>query len=404
MKRVAIVLSSLLIVIAGFWIYSSFTYPTTSPINVISFFIQSKQHPHKNMEQQTVAFLPYWRMDDLKYARFDLLSGIIYFSLYADENGQFVKVVNNETDPGYRWWSSQVIKDLIAKTQINGGKFSLTIAMQKNKTLKSLLNNKNAQKKLIENLLTEVESRHLDGINVDFEYDGEPEEGYQQKFTGFAQDLTSSFKTNSPKTELSIDFFPLSVREPRLFDIKKLSQLFDRIVVMSYDYYSSTSDIAGPVAPMGGFKEQKYFFDIKTTYEDYLKFVPKEKLVMGVPYYGYDWAVENGQKIQSKTLPISDPNNYAAVISYARAKENKDLKQNQCQWDDFAKEKWCWYKDEKNIEHQVWIEDNKSIEEKFNFAKKNKFSGIAIWTLGYDKQYPDLWNLIEKIFVVKVKP
>ena len=79
MKRVAIVLSSLLIVIAGFWIYSSFTYPTTSPINVISFFIQSKQHPHKNMEQQTVAFLPYWRMDDLKYARFDLLSEIIYF-------------------------------------------------------------------------------------------------------------------------------------------------------------------------------------------------------------------------------------------------------------------------------------------------------------------------------------
>ena len=119
---------------------------------------------------------------------------------------------------------------------------------------------------------------------------------------------------------------------------------------------------------------------------------------MGVPYYGWDWAVMDGRKIQSKTLPADDPNNYAAIISYGRMRENKDIKQNQCQWDDYAKSRWCMYKDEKNIDHQVWLEDNKSIEEKFNFVNKNKFHGIAIWTLGYDKQYPDLWNLIEKIF------
>jgi spore germination protein YaaH len=119
---------------------------------------------------------------------------------------------------------------------------------------------------------------------------------------------------------------------------------------------------------------------------------------MGIPYYGWDWAVEDGRTIQSRTLPADDPNQYAAVISYARAKENKDIKNAQCQWDEYALSTWCWYTDEKNVDHQVWLEDTNSIKTKFTSAKEQAFSGIAIWTLGYDKGYSDLWTLIENIF------
>jgi len=35
---------------------------------------------------------------------------------------------------------------------------------------------------------------------------------------------------------------------------------------------------------------------------------------------------------------------------------------------------------------------------KFNFARKNNLAGIAIWTLGYDKSYPDLWDMINNIY------
>lgn len=385
--------------IVGFWGYSSLAYPTTSPLNVIVYFIDRLKNPHKEMKQRTIAFMPYWRLDDTKYSRFDLLSEIIYFSLYANEKGEFVKAVGNETEPGWRWWNNQIVKDLITKTQIRGGKFSLTIAMHKNKTLRDFVNNRKSQQTLINNLLTEVKSRHLDGLNVDFEYDGQPESGYQQKFTSFTKELTSVFRTKSPKTELSIDFYPLSIRKPRLFDVAKIAPLFDKVVVMSYDYYSSTSDIAGPVAPMNGFAEKKYIFDIVTTYQDYLKVVPKEKILMGIPYYGWDFTVEDGQKIYSKTLPSNDPNSSTAVISYGRMRGNKDLKSSRCQWDDLAQATWCWYRDDKNINHQVWLEDNKSLDIKFNFAKTNKLGGVAIWTLGYDKSYPDLWNMLQNTFV-----
>ena len=385
-------------------LYLYLKYPTTSPINSASYFINRLKQPHAHMQKDVVGFLPYWRLDDTKYLRFDLVSEVFFFSLSVDENGQIIKIVDNETDPGWRWWSSPAIQNLIAKTQITGGKFGLTIAMQKNKTLESFLNNPSAQKTLTSNLIQIVESSKIDGLNLDFEYDGEPDDKYRSEFTNFAKELTSTFRTQSPKTELSIDFFPLSIEKPRLYDVASLAPLFDKVIVMSYDYYSGSSEVAGPVAPIFGYiaspsaDQTSYFFDVNTTYNDYLKVVPKEKLIMGVPYYGWDYPVEDNTTILSKVLPQNDQNGYPEVISYGRARTNTNLKAENCQWDDTAKATWCAYTDSNKIQREVWLEDNRSIEIKFDFAKTNNLGGIAIWTLGYDKDYPDLWNLIKNYF------
>ena len=404
-KKILITILFLLVItVVLIILYLYLKYPTTSPINSASYFINRLKQPHAHMQKDVVGFLPYWRLDDTKYLRFDLVSEVFFFSLSVDENGQIIKIVDNETDPGWRWWSSPAIQNLIAKTQITGGKFGLTIAMQKNKTLESFLNNPSAQKTLTSNLIQIVESDKIDGLNLDFEYDGEPDDKYKSEFTNFAKELTSTFRTQSPKTELSIDFFPLSIEKPRLYDVASLAPLFDKVIVMSYDYYSGSSEVAGPVAPIFGYiaspsaDQTSYFFDVNTTYNDYLKVVPKEKLIMGVPYYGWDYPVEDNTTILSKVLPQNDQNGYPEVISYGRARTNTNLKAENCQWDDTAKATWCAYTDSNKIQREVWLEDNRSIEIKFDFAKTNNLGGIAIWTLGYDKDYPDLWNLIKNYF------
>lgn len=393
----SVVIPILLLLVSGL-IYLYTKYPTASPFLTSTYLVESQNHPHAKMSQEIIGFLPYWRMDDTKYLRFDLLSEIIYFSLTVDENGQFVKIVKNETDPGWRWWQGETVKDLIAKTQIEGGKFSLTVAMQKNKTLESFLNNKSAQETLIQNLLTEVKSRHLNGINIDFEYDGIPDDSLRERFVEFNQTLTSVFRKQSPSTRLSIDFFPLSVRKPRMYDIAKLAPLYDRVIIMSYDFYSSSSDMAGPISPIGGYPEKKYIFDINTTLTDYLTIVPKEKLVLGVPYYGWDWTVEDGKTPQSRTIDTDD---FPQILSYGRMRTFEDLIENQCQWEPLAQAKWCWYLDpETEVEHQVWMENNQSVEAKYNLIKNQGLAGAAIWTLGYDKQYPDLWQIIQSKFTL----
>lgn len=399
-------ISALLIVclVVGIIFYLRIKYPTTSPFSSANYFVEDYYHPHATMSKEIIGFLPYWTLDNAQYVRFDLVSDIIFFSLTADENGHIVKVTNGETDPGWRWWNSQTVKNLIAKTQITGGKFSLTVAMQKNSTLEKFLDNPQAQQTLIDNLLKEIQEKHLNGINIDFEYAGTPDDGYREKFTEFNQMLTSQIHRQSPMTELSIDFFPLSIRKPRLFDIAKLTSMYDKIIVMSYDFYTANSDIAGPIAPMNGFAQGKYIFDVTTAFQDYLQVVPKEKLVMGVPYYGYDWPVEDGKTPQSKTLPQNDQNGYPAVISYGRMRQFNLLKPENCQWSDLAQESWCWYQDpETKVDHQVWFEDDKSINIKYDFAKDKGLAGIAIWTLGYDKNYPDLWNMIDSKFTIQLK-
>ena len=376
-------------------------YPTTSPFRSIIYVADSIKHPHMNMVKQTIGFLPYWRTDDIKYIRFDLLSEVIFFSLTADENGNIVKIVGNETDPGWRWWQSQTIRDLIAKTQISGGKISVAIAMQKNETLEGFLNNQTAQKNLVSNLLELVKVNRLDGINLDFEYAGElSDESHRDKFTQFATLFTSEFKNSSPNTELSIDLYPFAVQKPRLFDVPKLAPLFDKVIVMSYDYYGASSDVAGPVAPMGGYSEGKFYFDVSTTYSDYLKVVPKEKIIMGVPYYAWDYTVEKwAQPIKNIVLPQNDDNGYTSVMSYGRMRADANIQKANCVWDDLAQENLCFYIDTSTGKyHQIWIEDNKSIEIKFDFANSKDLGGIAIWTLGYDKDYPDLWEMIKTKF------
>jgi spore germination protein YaaH len=400
----AILYSSMFfLLIVSSLIYLKIKYPTTSPFKSIAYIANATMHPHASMAKQIIGFLPYWRTDDIKYIKFDLLSEIIFFSLTVDENGNIVKIVGNETDPGWRWWKSQVIKDLIAKTQISGGKFSLTVAMQQNSTLEKFLDNQTAQKSLITNLLEIVKASHLNGINLDFEYAGElSDESYRDKFKQFATLFTSEFRNSSPNTELSIDLYPFSIQKPRLFDVNKLAPLFDKVIIMSYDYYGASSEIAGPVAPMGGYSKDKYYFDVSTTYSDYLKVVPKEKIIMGIPYYAWDYPVEEMDTPMSNVLPQNDENGYASVMSYIRMRTNTDIKQENCIWDDLAKENWCFYQDALTGKfHQIWIEDNKSIEIKFDFAKSNDLGGIAIWTLGYDKDYLDLWEMLSKKFSVQ---
>ncbi len=271
-KFFLLILPPLFLILAGIGLYLHFAYPTTSPLISGQYIFSNLGRSHAQMQKQVVGFLPYWNIDNSKYLKFDLISEVFFFSLSADENGQIIKVVGNETDPGWRWWKSPTIRNLIAKAQITGGKFGLTIAMQKNKTLESFLDNSQAQQTLISNLIQIVKSDKIDGLNLDFEYDGKPDDKYREKFTNFAKELTSTFRAKSPKTELSIDFFPLAIEKPRLVDVASLAPLFDKVIVMSYDYYSSSSDLAGPVAPMGGYiaspsaTEKSYFFDVNTTY------------------------------------------------------------------------------------------------------------------------------------------
>jgi len=280
-----------------------------------------------------------------------------------------------------------------------GTKVTITIAAQDNAIIQSLLNSNTAQENLISDTVGLAKKNNLNGVTIDFEYTGTPDAVYQKEFTYFSNKLSSQLKEQAPNATLALSIMPLSGKETGLYNFSKLVPLYDYFIGMTYDYYGQNSSVAGPVAPLNGFKEGKYFFDVATTYKDFLTYIPKTKLLMGIPFYGWEWTVENGTIINSSTFPSDSPDSYAAIISYARSREDSDLKPNQCQWEKYAEETWCWFTDKQSgIDHQAWIVDNRMIQARLNYTNKQSFAGIAIWTLGLDKGYPDLWNEINKTF------
>jgi spore germination protein YaaH len=387
-----------LALVAAFLIYAHITYPMTSVANVFSDLVSARHHPHASLRQQTIAFLPYWRLDNIDYARYDLLSEVNFFSLTIGPNGHIVQVTGNETEPGWRWWNTQQVQDLIVKVQIEGGAFGLTLSMLDNGDIRSFLRNPSAQQNLIAETLDQVHSRHLNAITLDFEYTGTPKALYRRDFTVFALHFSSTLRQQASSVSLDLTLSPLAARERGLFDLPSLVPLFDRFIGMTYDYYNASSDVAGPPAPMKGFAAHRFFFDVTTAYRDYLRVIPRTKIVMGVPYSGWDWAVRKGSSLLSPVLPASDPNSYAAILSYGRARGFVAIRPGTCRWDRYAEEPNCRYVDAKGVPHEVWYENNRSIASKYAYARANGFAGIAIWVLGYDGMYPDLWNILRGTF------
>ena len=389
----------IIIIGTGLYFYLSKTYPDTKPLLSAQYFIEHLMKPHAKLSKHIMGFLPYWQIDNIQYLKPEELSDINYFSLDVGSDGHILTTTNGQSDPGWREWQGDSIKNLITKAHIDGTDVSITVAALDNTLITTILDSDTNQQNLINDIVKAVQSRNLDAVNIVFEYTGTPDAGYDTKFTNFSSNLKNALNKQRTGTKLSLSIMPLSARETGLFDFAKLSSVYDRFIGMSYDYYGQSSDIAGPIAPMNGFKENKYFFDVTTTYADYLKVIPKEKIIMGIPYYGWDWAVVDGKMINSRTFPATSADNYAAVNSYALTKTSSTIKKNQCSWDTISEETWCWYTDTKTgIDHQVWIADDRSVQTRFDFANNQDFDGIAIWTLGSDKQYPDLWNMLHNTF------
>jgi spore germination protein YaaH len=381
--------------------YLHIKYPQTPLQKSAMYFTQHLFNLHANLQKETIGFLPYWRMEDAKYIRFNMLSDFDFFSLSPDQNGNLQKISGTETEPGWREWHTQNMKDLITKAHIMGSKVSFTVTSQDNGSIESLLNNPAAQDNLIKDILDQLSYMQADGVNIDFEYSGDADQETRDRFTTFSQKINTALHKGNKHYLIMLSLMPLAARSNDIFDFEKIANLYDRYIGMSYDYYGVSSDVSGPVAPMSGFAKGKYFFDIVTTYQDYQKYLPKNKIIMGVPYYGWDRAVTDPNVFMSTTLSQGSPDNYAAIESYSRMKEDNNIDPKKCTWDADAQAQWCKYSDKKGTGHQIWLEDKKSLGIKYDYANQQNFQGIAIWVLGYDKNYSDLWDLLSDKFWTK---
>jgi hypothetical protein len=134
-----------------------------------------------------------------------------------------------------------------------------------------------------------------------------------------------------------------------------------------------------------------------------LQWAPAGTVLLGVPYYGYDWpatsAVPNASVQPSKTT-------FGAVVSVTYAQARAFLAAHpEVVWQYDALEGsgfYTYWDATKGTLRQVYFEEERSLAAKYDYALTAGLAGVGIWTLDNDRGYPQLWDLLRSKFFAPI--
>lgn len=237
------------------------------------------------------------------------------------------------------------------------GQFSSELASK-------ILNSDDLTKKLFNNILQVMKTKGYYGVDFDFEYlfpkDKEAYNNFLRKAVAFFHENNFIVSTAiAPK--LSADQKGLLYEA---HDYEAHGKILDHVVLMTYEWGYIQSE-AMPVAPIN-MVEKVISYAITV--------MPSEKILMGVPNYGYVFDVPKKEGVPAKLITNLQ------AIDIARS-NNAAIK-----FDENSRTPYFDYYENGNHK-QVHFEDARSIEEKVNLAIEYELGGLSYWTVNnYFKQ------------------
>lgn len=243
-------------------------------------------------------------------------------------------------------------KPLMVLTPFSGGAFN-------NQLVKVLVENAEVQERLLEQLLEEVENRGFAGVNIDFEYVlPENKEQYAQLIQKMRESMNKKGYTVSVAVPPKV-----SDRQKGLLvegvDYKLVGESADYVFLMTYEWgYTYGPPMA--VAPLD---------KVRQVAEYALGQIPAEKLILGIPNYGYDWQLPYERGI-TKARTIGNIEAVNLAVS-----QGSDI-----QYAPTAQSPWFTYKTG-GMEHVVWFEDVRSIQAKWKLVQELDLAGAWYWNL-----------------------
>lgn len=311
---------------------------------------------------------PYWIADSVTtHYDFSLLSHLAYFSAEVDPaTGEMTTV---------RGWPDIPVLDRAAAA---GVKVQLAVTNFGAAGNRSLLSSPAARDTLLRRIVALLRQRNADGVSIDFEaVPGDQREN----LTAFFAALDAALAAALPSAEISAAV--PAVDWSGAWDLTALRAHVDLFFLMGYDYFWSGSGTAGPVAPIRGAT-----YNVRRSVDAYLQNgVPPGRLLLGVPYYGYDWPVVSGAEGAATTGRAN-----ARTWSFVRAMSGIQ----QRQWSTIYGNPWFSY--ETANWRQVWYDDAESLGEKYDLVLDRNLAGVGIWALGYDGSAPALRDLLREKF------
>ncbi len=243
-----------------------------------------------------------------------------------------------------------------------------------------LLNDDTVKRRLLNEIVENAKRYGFYDIHFDFEYlRPEDREAYNQ-FLREARDL---FHREGLEISTALAPKTSATQQGRWYeahDYRAHGQIVDFVVLMTYEwgYSGGPPQAVSPIGP------------VRDVIEYALTEMPANKIVMGQNLYGYDW-----------TLPYTAGGTPARAVSPQQAIVIADQNNASIQYDQTAQAPFFRYTDAENRRHEVWFEDARSIQAKFNLIKELNLRGISYWKLGLS--FPQNWLLLSDQFNVVKK-
>lgn len=228
------------------------------------------------------------------------------------------------------------------------------------------LSKTSSRQRLINQLTAAAIQYELDGINVDFEL---ITEDCGRAYIEFIRELSIMCRING--IVLSVDNYVPTASSRQYFRGEQ-GVFADYVIIMGYDEHYAGSETAGSVASYG-YVEQ----GIQKTVEE----VPAEKVINAVPFYTRFWRTDEDGNVSSEALGMDG----------ADAKVTNNGVEPF--WDEETRQYYVELEYEGSI-YQMWMEEERSIEEKMQLIKQYNLAGVASWRLGYERS--SIWDVILK--------
>lgn len=369
MKKIFIIITA---VILGIFLGIIILIKTTAIKN--DFYIINPLMPKKIV----IGFLPYWLLNTAQRNYSKYITTLSYFGLRVDQNGNIQKLLTpQQEEPGWYALHSGKLDQFFNNALKNNVSLSLIIASGDIKAINGLITNPvEHAKNLISDLKPIIDKYKFSDINLDIEYTPSASTEASNNFTKFVKEIKKELKNNE---SLTVEISPVDVIRNNLINPKEIGQIADTIVLMAYDYHSTSSFVTGPVAPLSGAGITSEY-DVASAAKNTLDLISPEKLVLGIPLYGYEWETLT-QTPRSAIIPDT-----GVAASNKRAEKFLSLCATcSAALDKEADEKYITYFDQNSLDyHTLFYPDKDSTTAKINFVKKFKLGGLALWAMGYE--------------------
>ncbi len=260
------------------------------------------------------------------------------------------------------------VMPLMTVTNIFDGTFSTEV-------LSAVLADDEARERLIASIIYELEVKGYYGVNLDMEYIS-PDD--RESYNAFLAELADRVHEGGYILTTALAPKYRADQQGILYeshDYEAQGRIADYCIIMTYEWGYTFS------APMS----VQPIEEVRKVLSYAVSAIPSEKILMGMPNYGYDWK-----------LPFMR-GNAAQSIGLAAATELAGRMNSEIFYDEATQTPYFFYT-ENNTRHVVWFDDPRSISAKLALVDEFNLAGASWWTI--NRCYTPAWLIAQNYFEI----